>query len=84
MYDPKQVDYKQLLQVFLDNHDPTSMNKQGGDKGTQYRSAIYFHASEQRRIAQQVLADAASSYAVSSCNSHAQTLHYRSVLTQHS
>ena len=67
MYDPKQVDYKQLVEVFLQNHDPTSLNKQGGDQGTQYRSGIYFHNDEQKQIATQVIADSASQYAVSSC-----------------
>ena len=65
MYDPKQVDYKQLVEVFLQNHDPTSLNKQGGDQGTQYRSGIYFHNDEQKQIATQVVADSASQYAVS-------------------
>lgn len=63
MYDPKQVNYKQLVEVFLQNHDPTSLNKQGGDQGTQYRSGIYFHNDEQKQIATQVIADSASQYA---------------------
>ncbi|DBA75910.1 hypothetical protein WJX79_007111 [Trebouxia sp. C0005] len=62
MYDPKQTDYKQLLKVFLENHDPTSLNKQGGDAGTQYRSGLYFHTEEQRQIAEEVMAEAAPSY----------------------
>ena len=60
MYDPKQTDYKQLLKIFLENHDPTSLNKQGGDAGTQYRSGLYFHTEEQRQIA----GEAAPSYEV--------------------
>lgn len=64
MYDPKQTDYKQLLKVFLENHDPTSLNKQGGDAGTQYRSGLYFHTEEQRQIAEEVMAEAAPSYEV--------------------
>jgi len=60
MYDPKQTDYKQLLKVFLENHDATSLNKQGGDSGTQYRSGLYFHTEEQRQIA----GEAAPSYEV--------------------
>jgi len=55
MYD-KQTDYKQLLKIFLENHDPTSLNKQGGDAGTQYRSGLYFHTEEQRQIAEEVMA----------------------------
>ncbi len=64
MYDPKQTDYKQLLNVFLENHDPTSLNKQGGDAGTQYRSGLYFHTEEQRQVAEEVMAEAAPSYEV--------------------
>lgn len=62
MYDPKQTDYKQLLKVFLENHDPTSLNKQGGDTGTQYRSGLYFHTEEQRQVAEEIMAEAAPSF----------------------
>ncbi len=65
MYDPKQTDYKQLLKVFLEQHDPTSLNKQGGDAGTQYRSGLYFHTPEQKQIAEEVMSEAAASYEVS-------------------
>ena len=64
MYDPKQTDYKQLLKIFLAYHDPTSLNKQGGDAGTQYRSGLYFHTEEQRQIAEEVMAEAAPSFEV--------------------
>ena len=64
MYDPKQTDYKQLLKVFLANHDPTSLNKQGGDTGSQYRSGLYFHTEEQRQMAEEVMAEAAPSFEV--------------------
>ena len=64
MYDPKQTDYRQLLKTFLENHDPTSLNKQGGDAGTQYRSGLYFHTEEQRQIAEEVMAEAAPSFEV--------------------
>ena len=50
--------------VFLEQHDPTSLNKQGGDTGSQYRSGLYFHTPEQRQIAEQVIQEAASSYQV--------------------
>lgn len=50
-YDPAQVSYNDLLNVFWDNHDPTTMNRQGPDVGTQYRSAIYFHTPEQEAAA---------------------------------
>jgi peptide-methionine (S)-S-oxide reductase len=50
-YDPKRVSYQQLLEVFWSIHDPTQVNRQGPDVGTQYRSVIFFHTPEQERIA---------------------------------
>ena len=50
-YDPSQVSYKELLNVFWENHDPTQMNRQGPDLGTQYRSAIFFYTPEQEAAA---------------------------------
>ncbi|HVT29049.1 MAG TPA: peptide-methionine (S)-S-oxide reductase MsrA [Lacipirellulaceae bacterium] len=52
-YDPSQVSFDQLLRVFWQTHDPTTLNQQGADMGTQYRSVIFFHNDEQRRIAEQ-------------------------------
>ncbi|MBA3438251.1 MAG: peptide-methionine (S)-S-oxide reductase MsrA [Pyrinomonadaceae bacterium] len=52
-YDPTQVAYEELLNVFWDNHDPTQLNRQGPDTGTQYRSAIFYHTEEQRRAAEE-------------------------------
>ena len=51
-YDPAQVSYEQLLQVFWENHDPTQLNRQGPDFGTQYRSVIFYHSPAQRELAQ--------------------------------
>ena len=56
-YDPAQISYEDLLDVFFTIHDPTTLNRQGGDVGTQYRSAIFYHDDEQKRIAEQRLHD---------------------------
>jgi peptide-methionine (S)-S-oxide reductase len=56
-YDPEVVSYRDLLQVFFTIHDPTTLNRQGADVGTQYRSAIYYHDEEQRLAAEAVIAD---------------------------
>ncbi|HEY3131686.1 MAG TPA: peptide-methionine (S)-S-oxide reductase MsrA [Acidobacteriota bacterium] len=50
-YDPSRVSYQELLRVFWENHDPTTLNRQGPDVGTQYRSAIFFHDAEQEAAA---------------------------------
>ena len=51
-YDPSEVAYDRLLVVFWENHDPTTLNRQGPDVGTQYRSAIFFHSPEQKDAAE--------------------------------
>lgn len=55
-YDPSRVSYEQLLQIFWDNHNPTTRNRQGPDVGSQYRSVIFFHTPEQQQIAETVKA----------------------------
>ena len=56
-FDPEVASYKDLLNVFFSIHDPTTLNRQGADVGTQYRSAIFYHDDEQKSIAEEVIKD---------------------------
>ncbi|HCE18286.1 MAG TPA: peptide-methionine (S)-S-oxide reductase [Anaerolinea thermolimosa] len=56
-FDPSQITYRELLEVFFSIHDPTTLNRQGADVGTQYRSAIFYHTAEQKMIAETVMAE---------------------------
>jgi hypothetical protein len=53
-FDPKQCSYERLLEEFFAKVDPTTLNRQGGDRGTQYRSVIYYHTPEQKELAEKV------------------------------
>ncbi len=54
-YDPEKVNYRDLLLIFFSTHDPTTLNRQQNDVGTQYRSAIFYHSEEQRKIAEEII-----------------------------
>ena len=54
-FDPAQVTFRELLDIFFTTHDPTTLNRQGGDVGTQYRSAIFCHNETQRQIAEDAI-----------------------------
>jgi peptide-methionine (S)-S-oxide reductase len=56
-FDPSVVSYKDILEVYFTIHDPTTLNRQGADVGTQYRSVIFFHDDEQRAVAERVISD---------------------------
>ena len=56
-FDPSVVSFRDILNVFFTIHDPTTLNRQGNDVGTQYRSAIYYHSPEQKAIAEQTIAE---------------------------
>jgi peptide-methionine (S)-S-oxide reductase len=61
VYDPAVVSFRDLLDVFFTIHDPTTLNRQGGDKGTQYRSAIFYVSPEQETVARETIAEFAAS-----------------------
>ena len=56
-YDPAVISYRQILEIFFTLHDPTQVNRQGNDVGTQYRTSIFYHNDEQQREAEQIIAE---------------------------
>lgn len=54
-FDPGEISFRDVLEVFFTIHDPTTLNRQGPDEGTQYRSAIFYHGDEQKKIAEEVI-----------------------------
>ncbi|MBO3269623.1 MULTISPECIES: peptide-methionine (S)-S-oxide reductase MsrA [Hymenobacter] len=52
-YDPGKISFKELLEIFWKTHDPTTLNRQGNDVGTQYRSVVYYHNDEQKQLAEE-------------------------------
>ena len=57
VFDPSQITYRKLLELFFQIHDPTTLNRQGNDRGTSYRSAIFYTTDAQKRIAEDTIAD---------------------------
>lgn len=60
-FDPHVISFRELLEVFFSVHDPTTLNRQGADVGPQYRSAIFYHSEDQRRIAEEIIRDLTAS-----------------------
>ncbi len=61
-FDPEVISFRDILEIFFSIHDPTTLNRQGNDAGTQYRSVIFYHSEEQHAEAERVLAELAGHY----------------------
>src|SRR5579871_5799080 len=57
IFDPSKITFRELLEFFFQIHDPTTLNRQGNDRGLSYRSAIYYTSDEQKRVAEETVAD---------------------------
>jgi len=55
IFDPARISYREILEIFFSVHDPTTLNRQGADRGTQYRSAIFYHNEQQKAIAEELI-----------------------------
>jgi peptide-methionine (S)-S-oxide reductase len=56
-FDPTVITYREILEIFFGIHDPTTLNRQGGDEGSQYRSVIFYHSPAQKQVAHQLIAE---------------------------
>jgi peptide-methionine (S)-S-oxide reductase len=61
IFDPEKISFRSLLEFFFQIHDPTTLNRQGNDRGTSYRSAIFYTSGEQKRVAEDTIADVEAS-----------------------
>lgn len=61
-FDPKVISFKDILYIFMKTHDPTTLNRQGADAGTQYRSAIFYHNDKQREVAEDLIKELQKDY----------------------
>ena len=67
VYNPNVIPFREILKIFFITHDPTTLNRQGADIGTQYRSIIFYHNEEQKKIAEQIIAEFNSAKIFGSC-----------------
>jgi peptide-methionine (S)-S-oxide reductase len=62
-FDPRKITYKEILEIFFSAHDPTTLNRQGADVGTQYRSAIFYHSEAQKTAAEEIIREMTAAHA---------------------